>query len=88
MQPLTVSQHLVCIFIGSLSLLFNIISKTLLPESCLNQIKFFNYSEKKKYDVDRVLRRIFKATVPDMKGLRKSVANVKSRKGSAMLYEV
>lgn len=88
LSPLSPSQHIACIFIGSLSILFNIVYKTLIPESCINKIAFFHNVERKSYDVDKLLRKVFNATVPNMKGFRKSVAKVRSRKGSAMLYEV
>jgi hypothetical protein len=60
----------------------------MIPEEWINQVRFFNYVERKKYDVDHVLRKIFKATVPEMKSFRKSIVNTRSRKGSFMLYEV
>ena len=89
LTPLSVQQHIVCMLIGSLSLLFNIIYKTVIPEDWMNSISAFHSEERKPYDVDHILRKIFKATVPDMRSLRKSVAVVKnSRKNSAMLYDL
>jgi len=36
--PLNYYQHLVCILIGSLSIVWGIIIKTLIPESILNSV--------------------------------------------------
>ena len=43
LAPLSMEQHIICVLIGSLSLLFNIFYKTVLPESCINKISFFHY---------------------------------------------
>ncbi len=36
--PLTMQQHIVCILIGSLSIIWGIIIKTLIPEGILNSV--------------------------------------------------
>lgn len=39
--PLTMNQHLVCIGIGFLSIIWGILIKTIIPESFLNSIHLF-----------------------------------------------
>lgn len=36
--PLSLNQHLVCIVIGALSLVWGVFIKTFVPDSCLNSI--------------------------------------------------
>lgn len=36
--PLSLEQHLVCIIIGIFSLVWGVIIKTMVPESCLNSV--------------------------------------------------
>ncbi len=56
--PLTMYQHLVCILIGSLSIVWGIIIKTLIPEGVLNSIHLLREERgEENYNVDSVLER-------------------------------
>lgn len=37
--PLTMNQHLVCIMIGALSIIWGIVIKTIIPEGVLNSVQ-------------------------------------------------
>jgi Ca2+ transporting ATPase len=60
LSPLSVEQHLICILIGSLSILNGIIMKTMIPENWLNNFKMFHIDEQreKPYNVDRYINKL------------------------------
>lgn len=45
LAPLSIEQHLICILIGSFSIINGIIAKTMIPETWLNNIKLFHIDE-------------------------------------------
>lgn len=45
LSPLSIEQHIICILIGSLSLVNGIVVKTMIPESWLNKNKLFHIDE-------------------------------------------
>ena len=56
--PLTMQQHLVCILIGSLSIVWGVIIKTIIPEGILNSVHLLREERgEENYNVDSVLER-------------------------------
>jgi hypothetical protein len=54
--PLSMSQHLVCIIIGALSLVWAVIVKTMIPDSFLNSIQLLREERVEEfYNVDSAL---------------------------------
>lgn len=60
LSPLSVEQHLICILVGSLSILNGIIMKTMIPENWLNRSKIFHIDEQrqKPYNVDKYINKL------------------------------
>jgi Ca2+ transporting ATPase len=60
LSPLSIEQHLICIAIGSLSIVNGVFVKTMIPESWLNRNKLFHIDEERErpYDVDRYINKI------------------------------
>ena len=60
--PLSIGQHLVCILIGSLSLVNGVVVKSCIPDSMFNQIHLFQEDHRANVikDTDGYLNRILK----------------------------
>ena len=70
--PLSFDQHLICVLIGSMSIVWGVIIKTLIPESVLNSIHLLKEERgEETYNVDSGLERFIHQPATERRSSKK-----------------